>query len=66
MTQRKVLHPERARRESRDAHLKAQRDAMTDADIEKAVADDPDTFIPDAEWWRHARVATPRPKKDAR
>ncbi len=38
------------------AHLRA----LTDADIEKAVAGDPDTFIPDAAWWKRARIVKPR------
>ena len=37
--------------------------ALTDSDIEKAVADDPDTFIPDAAWWKHARVVMPGAKE---
>jgi len=32
---------------------------MTDADIAHAAADDPDTSVPDAEWMKNARVATP-------
>jgi uncharacterized protein (DUF4415 family) len=37
--------------------------ALIDADIEKAVADDPDTFIPDAAWWKRARVVMPGAKE---
>jgi uncharacterized protein (DUF4415 family) len=37
-------------------------EAMTDADIRQAVADDPDTFIPDADWINHARIVTPQAK----
>ena len=40
----------------------ARFDAMTDADIERAVADDPDTFIPDEEWWAKARIVMPQNK----
>lgn len=37
--------------------------ALTDEDIAKAVASDPDTFIPDKAWWRRARVVVPTAKK---
>ena len=37
--------------------------AMTDADIERAVDDDPDTFIPDDNWWAKARVVMPKNKE---
>jgi uncharacterized protein (DUF4415 family) len=37
-------------------------EAMTDADITQAVADDPDTFIPDAQWIGNARIVTPQAK----
>jgi uncharacterized protein (DUF4415 family) len=45
--------------ETDDARLRA----LMDADIEKAVADDPDTFIPDAAWWKSARVVLPGAKE---
>ena len=28
-----------------------------------AVADDPDTFIPDREWFKHAKIVMPKPKE---
>lgn len=34
--------------------------AMTDEDIERAVAGDPDTFIPDEEFFRNAQVILPQ------
>lgn len=34
--------------------------ALTDAEIEKAVAADPSTFIPDAAWWKRALFTKPR------
>ena len=37
--------------------------ALTDHDIKAAVADDPDTFIPDTEWMNNARVVTPEAKQ---
>ena len=37
--------------------------ALTDADIAAAVQDDPDTFIPDADWVRNARVVVPETKQ---
>jgi uncharacterized protein (DUF4415 family) len=37
--------------------------AMTDAEIEQAVADDPDTFIPDPRWMENARVVMPGVKE---
>jgi uncharacterized protein (DUF4415 family) len=36
---------------------------LADAEIEKAVADDPDTFVPDAKWFERARLVTPRAKE---
>jgi len=36
---------------------------MTDAEIEQAVADDPDSFIPDATWMKNARVVLPQTKE---
>ncbi|MSP68163.1 MAG: hypothetical protein EXQ96_08780 [Alphaproteobacteria bacterium] len=36
---------------------------MSDRAIRKAVADDPDTFIPDAAWWARAKVVQPPAKK---
>jgi len=43
----------------------AQLNAMTDAEIERAVATDPDTFFPDDNWWAKARArkATKNPRK---
>jgi uncharacterized protein (DUF4415 family) len=37
--------------------------AMTDAEIEAAVRDDPDSFIPDASWMKNARVVLPAVKE---
>jgi uncharacterized protein (DUF4415 family) len=39
--------------------------AKTDSEIERAVADDPDTFIPDAGFWKNAKVVNPRGKTSA-
>lgn len=36
---------------------------MNDADIERAVAADPDTFIPDAKWFENARLVMPKAKE---
>ena len=36
--------------------------ALTDADIGVAVADDPDTFVPDRAWMENARVMMPEAK----
>lgn len=41
----------------------ARLNAMTDTDIEQAVADDPDSFIPDASWWDKAQVVMPKTKE---
>jgi hypothetical protein len=38
-------------------------EAMTDAGIKEAVAKDPDTFIPDAQWMKNARVVMPQAKE---
>jgi len=38
-------------------------DALTDEDIEKAVAEDPDTWIPTKEEWANARVVWPPGKE---
>ncbi len=35
---------------------------MTDADIRQAVVDDPDTFVPDAQWINNARIVMPQAK----
>jgi uncharacterized protein (DUF4415 family) len=37
--------------------------AMTDAEIEHAVASDPDTFIPDAKWFYTAQIVMPKIKE---
>jgi uncharacterized protein (DUF4415 family) len=37
--------------------------AMSDAEIERAVADDQDTFIPDAKWFEKARIVMPQSKE---
>jgi uncharacterized protein (DUF4415 family) len=36
---------------------------LTDERIAEAAARDPDTFIPDASWWRRARIVVPASKK---
>jgi uncharacterized protein (DUF4415 family) len=36
---------------------------MTDAEIGSAVADDPDTFVPDADWISKARLVMPEGKQ---
>lgn len=36
---------------------------MTDAEISRSVAGDPDTFVADASMWASAEVVWPRPKK---
>jgi uncharacterized protein (DUF4415 family) len=38
-------------------------DALTDEDIEKAVAEDPDTWIPTKEEWASARIVWPEGKE---
>ena len=38
-------------------------ETMTDADISQAAADDPDTFMPDAQWMKNARVVLPQSKE---
>jgi len=35
----------------------------TDADIKRAAATDPDTFVPDASWFGKARLDMPKPKE---
>jgi uncharacterized protein (DUF4415 family) len=47
----------------RDETDYARLHALTDADIQNAVADDPETFIPDASWWKRARVVLPGAKE---
>ena len=37
--------------------------ALKDVDIARAVAEDADTFIPDAAWWKRARVVLPGAKE---
>jgi uncharacterized protein (DUF4415 family) len=41
----------------------AKLNAMTDADIERAVATDSDTFIPDAKWFDKAQLVMPQNKE---
>jgi uncharacterized protein (DUF4415 family) len=36
---------------------------LSDAAIERAAASDPDTFMPDAEWFKRARLVIPQTKK---
>ena len=36
---------------------------MSDAEIARGVASDPDTFFPDGEWFRNAKVVMPKPKE---
>ena len=52
-----------ARAATKDKTDYARLRALTDADIKRAVADDPDTFIPDAAWWKRARVVMPATKE---
>jgi uncharacterized protein (DUF4415 family) len=37
--------------------------ALSDSEIERAVADDPDTFIPDPKWFERARLVMPQAKE---
>ena len=37
--------------------------AMRDIEIERAVAADPDTFMPDSEWFKKARLVIPQAKE---
>ena len=37
-------------------------EALTEAQMKQAVAEDDDTFIPDASWFARARVVMPQPK----
>lgn len=37
--------------------------AMTDSEIEAAIADDPDTFLPDPVWMENAVVVMPERKR---
>jgi len=36
---------------------------VSDTAIERAAASDPDTFMPDAEWFKRARLVVPQTKK---
>jgi uncharacterized protein (DUF4415 family) len=38
-------------------------DALTDADISRAVAADPDTRLVDTEWFKRAQLVMPQPKE---
>lgn len=40
-------------------------DALTDEDIEQAVAEDPDAELLDEQWFRRARLVIPGEKKPA-
>lgn len=37
--------------------------SMTDAEIEQAAANDPDTFVPDANWFANAHIVMPQVKE---
>lgn len=37
--------------------------ALTEAEITQAAQDDPDSFVPDADWMAKARLVMPRTKK---
>jgi uncharacterized protein (DUF4415 family) len=37
--------------------------ALTDAEIDRAVSDDPDSFVPDARWFENARLVMPQAKE---
>lgn len=36
---------------------------MNDDEIARAVADDPDTFVPDDKWFEKAQIVMPKPKE---
>ena len=38
-------------------------DALTDEDIARAIANDPDTFAPEPAWFAHALILRPRQPK---
>jgi uncharacterized protein (DUF4415 family) len=42
----------------------ARVDAMTDEEIEEAARADPDAQPTDEEFWKHAKIITPPPRKD--
>ncbi|MBF0537620.1 MAG: BrnA antitoxin family protein [Nitrospirae bacterium] len=37
--------------------------AITDSEIERSVASDPDTFIPDVQWFDKAQIVMPKTKE---
>jgi uncharacterized protein (DUF4415 family) len=51
------LRAMRQRREGRSDWQKLR--SLSDADIDHAVAEDADAFMPDADWWAHAMVVLP-------
>jgi uncharacterized protein (DUF4415 family) len=59
----KSITRQSTRSTNKDKSDRARLRALTDADIEKAVGHDPDTFIPDAAWWKKARVVLPGAKE---
>jgi uncharacterized protein (DUF4415 family) len=38
-------------------------ESLSDKQIDEAVANDPDTFIPDKDWWKGARLVFPGTKR---
>lgn len=53
----------RSRRDRKGKTDWARVDALTDEDIAKAVAEDPDAApLLDAEWFKQARIVLPEPK----
>ncbi len=50
-------------RARRTEHRTGGRRRLGDAAIARAAASDPDTFVPDAAWFKRARLVTPQTKK---
>ncbi|MBI2073431.1 MAG: BrnA antitoxin family protein [Gemmatimonadetes bacterium] len=61
MNERRIVR--RSRRDRKGKTDWARVDALTDEDIAKAVAEDPDAApLLDAEWFKQARIVLPEPK----
>ncbi|MBF0516027.1 MAG: BrnA antitoxin family protein [Nitrospirae bacterium] len=63
MSKKNTTHTSNKTKPIRDKTDWARVRAMTDSEIEHAVAGDPETFIPDAKWFEQAKIVMPKIKE---
>ncbi len=61
MSGKSIAQPSRGRARRARAAIRGRR--ASDAAIRRAAAADPDTFMPEADWFARARIVMPEPKK---